>query len=317
MVFKSNYRPNPSGVPQGSILGPLLFLLYINDMPHTISHDCILFADDTTLLLKYDENVRFEGQINKALLDVTDWLKVNNLNINVSKTKMIQFQTYRSKPVALDIRYENTKIEEVNSTSFLGITIDRFCNWKSHIECLRSKLDRYIYVLYRIRNVVSETAARSAYHGYVSSVLRYGIILWGNSVDADIIFKTQKKCIRVLSGAGYLDHCKPLFIYQKVLTLPAIYIFEICMFVKKHPECFKTRTIKSKRGAYRQKLYLPNKTNLSLTRKNVQCMAIKIFNIFSDDFKALPVNLFKNTLFDHLIKNSYYSIEEFITNCKL
>lgn len=285
-------------------------------MPSATSQNSILFADDTTLLIKYADNTSFEYQINKALQDIIDWLDANNLHINITKTKMIQFQTYRSKPIHIEIKYQESRIEEVNATSFLGLTVDRYCNWKSHVENLRSKLDRFVYALYRIRNVVSEAAALSAYHGYVSSLLRYGLILWGNSVDANVIFKTQKKCIRALSGAGHLDHCRPLFISKRILTLPSMYLYEICIFVKKHPICFITKTKKSERGAYRNKLYMP-KANLSLSRKNVHYMAIKIFNIFTDDFKALPIEIFKKLLLDHLIQNSYYSIEEFMTKCNL
>jgi exonuclease III len=316
IVYKSSYKPNMFGVPQGSILGPLLFLLYINDLPNATSHNSILFADDTTLLIKYDENTPFEYHINKALQDIIDWLDANNLHININKTKMIQFQTYRSKHIQLKLKYNGSNIEEVNSVSFLGLSIDRYCNWKSHVDNLRSKLDRFVYALYRIRNVISEAAALSAYHGYVSSLLRYGLILWGNSADANVIFKTQKKCLRALSGVGHLDHCRSLFINKRILTLPSMYVYEICNFVKKHPTCFKTMTTKSRRGAYRNNLYMPM-ANLALSRKNVHYMATKIFNIFTDDFKALPLTLFKKLLFDHLIKNGYYSIEEFITKCNL
>jgi hypothetical protein len=316
IVHKSSYKPNKTGVPQGSILGPLLFLLYINDLPNAIIHKSILFADDTTLIIKHDDNMAFNDKINQTLVDVIDWLDSNNLHININKTKLVQFQTYRSKHIDLQVKYNGSKIEEVNSASFLGIYIDNLSNWKSHIDVLRAKLDRFVYAIYRIRNVVSEAAALSAYHGYVSSLLRYGLILWGNSVDAHIIFKTQKKCIRSLCGARHLDHCRPLFKRNKILTLPAMYIYEICIFVKKHLKYFKIVTTNSNRGAHRHNLFLP-KTNLALSRKNVHCMAIKIFNTFTDNFKALPIKLFKKSLFDHLIDNSYYSIDEFMTTCNL
>lgn len=316
IVFKSDYQYNGFGVPQGSILGPLLFLLYINDLPKTIDHKCILFADDTTLLIKYDKNAIFEDVIKKALTDIIAWLDSNNLQINLSKTKLIQFQTYKSKHLDIQIKHNDTTIEEVKSTKFLGLTIDCHCNWKDHVDNLRSKLDRFVYVLYRIRNVVSEAAALSAYHGYVSSQLKYGLILWGNSVDADVIFKAQKKCIRAITGAGFSDHCKPLFQKKNILTVPSMYIYEISIFVKKNPNCFLKMTTKSNRGVHRNKLLQPQ-TNLALCRKNVHCMAIKIYNIFTDKFKELPLKQFQKSLFEHLLERCYYSIDEFMTNCNL
>ena len=192
-TFRSKYRTNKSGVPQGSILGPLLFLLYINDLPNILKHQCILFADDTTIIVKCQDKSSFEDNINNTVKQVINWLNHNNLQINLSKTKMIQFKTYQSESIPLKINYCNEKVEEVDDTKFLGIMLDKNCNWKAHIIHVCNKLDRFVYALKRLRQVSSIQTALCAYHGYVASTLKYAVILWGNSVDVEKAFKIQKK----------------------------------------------------------------------------------------------------------------------------
>lgn len=220
----SKYRNNAFGVPQGSVLGPLLFLLYINDLPDVTPHDSILFADDTTLIIKCENQTDYETEINAPLNSVTDWLKCNNLNLNLDKTKLIQFKTNNINLNECQITYNNVKLNESDSTIFLGITIDKNCNWKEQTNTICLRLDRFVYALRRIRDVASENTALLAYHGYVASVLRYGIVIWGNSVDKDRAFKMQKKCIRSVCGARYRETCKPLFRKCKMLPLPCLYI---------------------------------------------------------------------------------------------
>lgn len=192
-AYRSDFQHNKFGVPQGSVLGPFLFLMYINDLPNVTSHKTILFADDTTLLVKYQNAETYEREINGALNNIVNWLYSNNLQINVDKTKMIQFRTVQRKPLALNIKYRNCTIEEVSTTKFLGIMLDQNCDWKAHIEYVCDKLDKFVYAIKRLRATVSTEAALSAYHGYVSSVLSYGLLLWGNSVEIGKVFKVQKK----------------------------------------------------------------------------------------------------------------------------
>ena len=242
-----------------------------------------------------------------------NWLNTNNLSINLSKTKVIQFQTYINKPLVLNIKYKDTLIEEVESAVFLGIMLDKYCNWKEHVEGLCKKLDRFVYVINKIRLTVSKEAACSAYHGYVSSLLRYGIILWGNSVDVEKVFRIQKKCIRSLCGANYLDSCKPLFKKMRILPLPSLYIYEMCLFVKRNYTLFDSNSSNINiRGRTKYKLCIP-KQRLTLYQKNAFCMAIKIYNKLSEDMTKLPINTFKRKLFDYLLNQCFYSVNEFLT----
>lgn len=314
--FRSQYRLNQFGVPQGSVLGPLLFLLYINDLPNATKHQCVLFADDTTILIRREDKAGFAKDVNEALSNVMAWLHTNNLSVNISKTKVIEFQTFNGNPTNVSISHGHNVIDKVNETKFLGITIDKFCNWKAHVNSLCSKLDRFVYVLYRLRQIATKEAALSAYHGYVSSCLRYGIILWGFSVDAERAFLVQKKCIRSLTGADFLDSCKPLFKKLKILPFPSLYIYEICLFVKKHPNLFIKQTDIVKRSRQTHKLYVPIQ-RLQLTSKNVNCMAIRVFNKLPDMFKEYDINKFKKSVFDFLLDKCYYCVKDYLNDSSI
>lgn len=312
-VFVSDSLHNGYGVPQGSILGPLLFLVYINDLPSVIDQECILFADDITLIIKTKNHNELKTIAENNLKEVITWLKANNLTINLNKTKCIKFKTRNSVHRELDIKYEQDKIEDVSEIKFLGITIDESCNWKPHINAMVSKLDRFVYVLNRIKHVASKEAAVMAYHGYVSSVLRYGLILWGNSVEISRAFKLQKKCVRAICGAGYLDSCKPLFKHLNILSLPCLYIYEVCTFVKKYPLLFKTNNYYNYRGRKGNNLLIPQ-TRLKLHSNNSYCMAIRLYNKLPNEMKELPLTKFQGALSKVLKEKNYYTINEYLND---
>lgn len=313
---RSKYRINSTGVPQGSILGPLLFLIYINDLPKLTPNPCILYADDITVLIKCENINTYEKEINDTLNRITKWLRNNNLNINVKKTKFIQFSNINMKKIPIKIKYNNEIVEEIESIKFLGIMYDRHCNWKSHINMISSKLDKFIYAIRRLRQIVSKEAAISAYHGYVSSVLSYGLILWGNSVDMDRAFKIQKKCLRAIYNIKPLQSCKPLFKNSSILTLPCMYIRDIGMFVKKYPHLFKLNIEHNPRSVrHPNKLLIP-KCNVKLFQKNAYFMAIKIFNKIPDKIKNLPINKFKKELTIWLLDKCFYSVNELFCNAE-
>lgn len=309
---RSDYKENCCGVPQGSILGPLLFLSYINDIPAATSEKTIIFADDTTLIIKDKDNDKLRDKITKCIHDINNWLNDNNLIINIQKTKMIQFRTYKQNDIKLDITYNNERICAVETTDFLGFTIDQHCNWKAHIDKVCSKLNRFVYALRRLRQTVSMEAAISAYYGYVSSVLSYGLLLWGNSVNILLVFRLQKKCIRAICNAWSTESCKPLFQDLKVLPLACMYIKVICIFVRQNSGYFpKHSDVLMRHTRHRDRLFLP-KCKLEMFKRNAYVQAIIIFNKLPDEIKQLPYYMFKNKLTAWLLEHCFYTIKEYL-----
>lgn len=314
LFYRSPPILNNTGVPQGSILAPLLFLIYINDLPNAIKHKSILFADDTTLIIKARKNESIEEIANSTLADVITWLECNNLQINLIKTKAMEYRSYNSNELNIQLAYNNNLIRKVNTFKFLGITIDQHLNWKEHIDQLCNKLDRYVYALKRLRQTISLEAALTAYHGYVASVLNYGLIMWGNSVDADRAFKLQKKCIRSICNAGFLDTCKPLFKKLNILPLPCLYIREVCCFVKLHPIYYKKYNEVSTRNVREKYTYLLHKppSHAQIYKQNIYNMSIILYNKLPTFIKNLDGKSFKYALTTWLATKGFYSIKEYL-----
>lgn len=308
---RSDFRLNNSGVPQGSILGPLLFLTYINDLPDALNQKCILFADDTTLIVKSNDHSTLQHKIQDSLNITISWLKENNLSLNPLKSKCIQFHSQRAQPINIQIKCENVPIEVVDSTTFLGINVDRSCTWKVQINSVCKKLERFVYALKRLRQTVSKDAAICAYHGHVSSILSYGLIIWGNSVEINRVFLIQKKCIRAITGAYFLDSCRPLFRELGVLPLASMYIKEICLFSYKHPNLHKKQSETMERQTrFCDRLHMP-RHRLDIYSRNVFIMIIKIFNKLPAYFKEMSFREFKHKLHKWLVDKCFYSLKEY------
>lgn len=304
------------GIPQGTILGPLLFIIYINDLPCVTSYQCNLFADDISVVIPKSPNIMFDETINATITLIAKWLTANNLNINVGKTKLIRF--YNRKPIdnEINIHINNEPIVESDEALFLGIVIDNQCSWKKHISKICAKINRFAYALWRLATLVNQKAALMAYHGYVASNLKYGLILWGNSTAINKAFISQKQCVRAMCNAPPMTSCKQLFPKLNLLTLPSLYIFECCIFVKTHPHLFlqkDNQTIRSIR--YPGKLLLP-KMQTTLYKNNCYPSCIQIYNKLPHSLTEVNLVIFRRKLFDWLKVKCFYSIKEYFS-CKI
>ena len=150
---KSCYLPIKTGVPQGSVLGPLLFLVYINDLPLVSNvFDMLMYADDTTLYCNINQNIS-EEVINVELLKLWDWLGANKLSLNIAKTKYMVFHTSKRNMIYPNLKVNNNTIERVTEFNFLGVILHSHMTWNKHINHISMKIARSIGILYRLRNV--------------------------------------------------------------------------------------------------------------------------------------------------------------------
>lgn len=308
-----------ASIPQGSVIGCLLFIIYINDLPKIMKEPCVLFADDISLLTTCQSNSNINEQLNIMLNKTTKWMDEHNLEINYKKTKLMTFYPQQKSPLEVNFAINGTKVEVVNEFTLLGLTIDTHITWKPHINKLHSKLSKFTYALREVKKTTDIQTALTTYYAYAHAWLSYGIIMWGNSTDAPTLFILQKKLIRIIVNIEQTDSCKPFFIKHSILTLPSIYILEICKFVRKYIHFFKTRGDKhtDRSVRYRNMLMLPS-SRMKLHSNSPYVMSIKIFNNLPDALKdETNDTTFINKLKQILIKKAYYTINEYIHDKKI
>ena len=177
----SDTKPITCGVPQGSILGPLLFILYINDM-----HSCLKeattynFADDTSLLFSHKNTKVINKIMNSELKLLFDWLCANRLSLNAKKTEFMIFRPPRKRMDSKFIlRLNNTKLRESFKIKYLGVFLDNRLTWKFHIKELCKKLSRAVGIIFKMRHYCTESTIKYLYYSMFNSHLSYGISLWG------------------------------------------------------------------------------------------------------------------------------------------
>ena len=193
-----------TGVPHGSILGPLLFIIDMNDI-HTVSNNLnfILYADDTTLTSPlcsfayggYHDINRVSTLINSVITKISEWLSVNKLSLNENKTKFMIFHNYQKVMTDSDIpqlEINNTPIERVTEIKFLGITINEFMNWGSHSVKIANKICRTLGVMNCLKRYLPLTALKIMYDSLILSHIQFGITCWG--FEWGRLAKLKKSC---------------------------------------------------------------------------------------------------------------------------
>jgi hypothetical protein len=240
--IESNWSKVMNGVPQGSVLGPLLFLLYINDLP-VVTEDSakpILFADDTSLMVTDKSSVRLDTKLRANITIIDKWFKSNLLTINFSKTYSMQFKTKNTDTNKTLISCNSNEIEEVHHLKFLGLEIDNVLSWSMHIETINTKLTRISYMMRSIKPYMSLPSLIMIYYSLFHSTLSYSIIFWGQAPNTMRLFILQKRVLRIMTGKDNRHSCRNLFKQLGILPLKSLYIFSILQFVSKNRKLFTT-----------------------------------------------------------------------------
>ena len=191
----SSYHKLDYGTPQGSCLGPLLFLIYINDLYQSIEYcNMILFADDTTLIHGNKSLIYLKWMIEEDLSNMTDWFNANQLTVNLSKTECILFpvQTMQTKDKVIQLVINDKEIQSTKCTKFLGTWIDQQLQWKTHTSNLLMRLKQNTNLLKVGNKFLTKSSKKIYYYAHIYSHIIYGLIVWGNMIDPSTIKKVQK-----------------------------------------------------------------------------------------------------------------------------
>ena len=270
---KSDLKNIQCGVPQGSILGPLLFLLYINDLAFACKRTFpVLFADDSNLFISHKNLNHVQHMINEELKDIVIWLRANKLSLNINKTYYMLFSNKKIAQPNITIEIVKQPITCLTKTKFLGVIIDNKLSWKEHISYVCGKVAKGVRIISKVRKYVKSTLLE-LYYSFIYPYLTYCNHVWGLSCKSymDALVKLQKRAVRIISGVHPRTHTDPLFTNLKLLKcdeinkfligrlMCRIYIDDITsfnsMFIKNvqvhnydmrqkehyHLPCFKTR----------------------------------------------------------------------------
>ena len=193
----STMLPLTCGVPQGSILGPLLFIIYINDICNISAQlKFVLFADDTNVFISHESKKQMETILNSELENLDIWFKTNKLSLNTEKTNFIVFQKksdlFPNENIRLYI--DNVQINRIHNTKFLGVVLDSKLTWNKHITEIENKISKNIGVISRARNILHTKELQTLYCSLILPYLNYGVLLWGNNYQSSLnrIIKLKK-----------------------------------------------------------------------------------------------------------------------------
>ena len=223
IILSSSLEHISTGVPQGSILGPLLFIIYINDIAQSSTYfKFITYADDTTLCGTIAGQIDIEN-IEMELKNVTEWLKMNKLSLNVKnvkKTKAMLFHMPQKKIIIPTIKINGTLIEFVDNFNFLGINLNKHLNWNPHVTNVSNKLVKTVGVQNILKKTLPLNILRIIYNALVLQHLNYGILAWGHL--AKRLNLMQKRAVRILTASKYNSHTEPLFKQTNILKVTDI-----------------------------------------------------------------------------------------------
>ena len=238
----SSLKEISCGVPQGSVLGPLLFLIYINDLPNISEKlQFFLFADDTNIYYESHDLQYMEKELNKELEQLILWLNVNRLALNVNKTHFVIFHSVKkivNYRVTLKIRKK--AIMEKDHVMYLGVTLDTHLNWNHHILNVSKKISRSVGIMYKLKHYMNSKMLKNIYYSLIFSHIVYAIQIWGSACSTvmEKILVLQKKAVRIMSKhddvltfSGPLVSTNPIFKKLEILKVEDVFNFHILKFI--------------------------------------------------------------------------------------
>lgn len=313
---KSDSMSTTCGVPQGSVLGPLLFIIYMNDSTDCLTHaKGILFADDTTVYQSSSSIDLLYITMNLELNILSDWFRANKLSLNASKTNYMLFTNLRNSDNNYVIKICDCALERKPCVKFLGVHIDQNLTWHDHIRICQSKIASSIYAINRVKHFIPHKYVRTLYFSMIYPYLYYGIPLWGSTYNTHKkkLITAQKRIIRIISGAKYNDHTNPLFQEGNILKLDDIYKVEVCKVAYKFKQNLLPLPLKHLftlnsdiyvRESRQSNDFHVKKCRTTLASQHISCKGPQLWNALPSELKCSTngsLKRFVSALSKHII----------------